>query len=282
MPFDDEFADFLTSEIEKHVRAGMKSVLDKVESMIKDIPAPEKGISLDDVKQIVADAVGEIEIPAPKEPDISHLEKMVQDAIDAIPEVKDGQDGRDGVDGKDGQDGADGKDGVSPSPESVAAAMEGEFAKWALGFERKADDVLQKAVDRLPKPKDGIDGKNALELEDFDLTLGEDGRTVTMSLKRGEEVVSKSVKLPMPDYKGFWKDGVFEKGDMVTYAGSLWIAAKETSEKPEYKDSDWSVIAKKGGTGKSAFDIAKEAGFVGTHTEWLDSLGKKPKIKVGE
>src|SRR5690606_4791341 len=68
-----------------------------------------------------------------------------------------GERGNDGIDGKDGKDGRDGKDGISPAPEAVAKALEGEFAKWALDFERRAQSLFQRASENMPTPEHGKD-----------------------------------------------------------------------------------------------------------------------------
>src|SRR5690625_3473077 len=62
--------------------------------------------------------------------------------------------------GKDGKDGRDGKDGTSVSLEDVEAMLSGKMAEWALDFERRAQGVLERAVDRMPKPADGKDGRD--------------------------------------------------------------------------------------------------------------------------
>ncbi len=131
--------------------------------------------------------------------------------------------------------------------------MEGLFFKWALDFERKADVIFEKAIQKIPVPKDG---KDALELEDFDVSLGEDERTVTVSLKRGDDVVAKSIKLPIVLDKGIHRDSEsYEKGDGVTYGGSFWIAQKDVPEGKPGTSPDWRLAVKRGRDGKESVRV---------------------------
>lgn len=145
------------------------------------------------------------------------------------------------------------KDGESPSPEDVAKAMEHHFAKWALDFERKADAVLSKAAEKLYQPKDG---KDAIELEDFEISLDNDMRTVKMSLKRGDHIIERSLKIPSIIDRGVFKHGhEYEKGDGVTYSGSFWIAQKDAPEGAPLSGDQWRLAVKRGRDGKEAVKI---------------------------
>jgi len=177
----------------------------------------------------------------------------------------DGADGRNGIDGKDGAPGADGrdfdpaaldaavraevgkqfgdvyerilramptpKDGASVTVADVAPLLEGEVAKWELEFERRAADVLQRALDRIPK---GRDGKDGLGVEDFDLEAIDGGRLIAVSLRTAAGVVSRrEVRTALTLDRGPYALGrSYEPGDGVTYGGSFWIAQQETEESP--------------------------------------------------
>jgi len=181
-----------------------------------------------------------------------------------------GRDGRDGVDGAPGSDGVDGKDGKDGSPgadglpgrdgadgasvddviKAVKPILDAALASWALDFERRAQGVLERAVDRIPHPKDGRDGRDgrdALDLDDFDLTVGDDGRTVTLSLKRGDALIQRSLSFPVVIDRGVFKYGTaYEHGDGVTFGGSFWIAQRASdTEKPGTGDA-WRLAVKKG------------------------------------
>lgn len=261
----DDIVKSIADTIKESVNSAIKGVSEKydakiseLESIIKSIPAPEKGekgdkgndgesVTLDDVKPILEEAVNAI--------DLSKLEDIVNNAVSSIPEVKDGKDGADGKDGVNGADGKDGKDGISPSADDVAKAMEHIFAKWALDFERKADGVLEKAIDRMPKAKDGRD---AIDIDGFDISLGDDDRTVTVSLKRGDTVIEKSVKIPSIIDRGVYSESEsYEKGDGLSFGGSFWIVQKDSPEGRPGVSSDYRLAVKRGRDGKEVVKIDK-------------------------
>lgn len=205
-------------------------VLPELQKMLAAIELPQPA-SIEDIKPIIDAGIAEA-IKALPAPDISEIFNRVDDAIKSIPAPKD-------------------PDPV-PTVEQVAGAMEGMFSKWALDFERKADNVLQRAIDKIPLPKDGKDGRDALDIEDFELSLNDDNRTVTLSLKRGETAVEKSIKLPVILDRGvFSEDSTYEKGDAVSYGGSLWISQKDAPEGKPGTGEDWRLSVKRGRDGKT-------------------------------
>lgn len=236
----------LSDRLESTPAPDISELVNRVDDAIKAMPTPQDGksVTLDDVRPELQKMVDAIELPQPPSiediqpvidaglaeavkalpaPDISELVNRVDDAIKAI-----------------------------PTAEQVALSMEGMFSKWALDFERKADNVLQRAVDKMPVPKDGKDGRDALDIDDFDISLADDGRTVTLSLKRGDDVVEKSVKLSTILDRGvFGEDQSYEKGDAVSYGGSLWISQKDAPEGKPGVGEDWRLSVKRGRDGKS-------------------------------
>lgn len=126
-----------------------------------------------------------------------------------------GRDGRDGQPGRDGEKGADGRDGADG--------------------------------------KDGRDGIDGLGFDD--LEIEHDGeRTVTLSFVQGERRKDFVLKMPVMLDRGVFKDGSnYERGDAVTWAGSIWIAQKDTGAKPG-EGGDWRLAVKKGRDGK---DVGK-------------------------
>jgi hypothetical protein len=193
---------------------------------------------------------------------------------------KDGANGLDGKDGKDGingKDGANGLDGKSVTIEDVRPMLDAEIAKWALDFERRAQDVLSKAIEAIPAPKDGrdgidgkdgspgmngkdgsngIDGKDGLGFDDLDFEY-DGARSVTVKASRGDKVKVKTFTLPVMLYQGVHKHGMkADKGDVVTYAGSLWIAKRATTAAPGNGSADWQLAVKRGKDGKDAEPVS--------------------------
>lgn len=137
----------------------------------------------------------------------------------------------------------------APTVDEVAATFERRFSDLTLSWERQARDTFEKAADRMPKPKDGRD---AVDLEGFDLVLSEDGRTVTVKMQAGETVIEKSVKIGAVIDRGTYKhEGQYEKGDGVSYGGSYWIAKCDNPQGvPGTGETDWRCAVKKGRDGK--------------------------------
>jgi hypothetical protein len=270
MTLDDVIKD-IADTIKDSVSEAVKSVSDKyeariveLESQLKALPVPEKGdsvtiedvrpvleemvkgielpkgedgksVTIEDVRPLIDEAVKAIQIPAP---DIEHLEKKIDDAIAAIPFPEKGD------------------PGIAPTSDEVAKAMEGHFAKWALDFERKADGVLEKAVDKLRQPEDGKPGRDAIELDDFDISL--DGRTIKMALKRGDDVIERTLKIPALLDQGVYRETEsYEKGDGVTFGGSYWIAQKDAPEGKPGSSDDFRLAVKKGRDGRESVKIER-------------------------
>jgi hypothetical protein len=151
-----------------------------------------------------------------------------------------------GKDGRDGDKGDPGEPGKSVTLEDVSLFLDAAIAKHVLDFERRANETLAKAIDKIPVPKDGRDGVDLTELSlDFD---GE--RTVTVKGRTGE--VTKRV--PVPLWRGYWSPGVVaEKGDILTHNGTAYIAIVDNPKgEPgvgKY-DHEWKVFARKGRDGK--------------------------------
>jgi len=104
----------------------------------------------------------------------------------------------------------------------------------------------------------GQDGRDGFSLEDFDASLMEDGRTVLLSF--AGKGIDYKVELGFPSmiYRGVFQDGhKYERGDTVTWGGSLWHCDDATAEKPGDGSKAWTLCAKKGRDGKDG--TVKEA-----------------------
>lgn len=207
-----------------------------VEELVKAIPAARDG----------ADGING------KDADPELVKQLVADAVAAIPVPKDGRDGTDG------KDGVDGKDAIAPTVEEVAATFERRFSDLSLSWERQARDVFDKAADRMPIPLNGKDGRDALEIESFDINLDDDGRTLTFSMKRGDVGFNKSIKLAcLLDRGTFSPAATYEKGDGVSYGGAFWIAKCDNPQGvPGSGETDWRRAVNRGRDGKDLRDNA--------------------------
>lgn len=101
--------------------------------------------------------------------------------------------------------------------------------------------------------KDGNDGRDGFKLEDFDVRVLEDDRTIELSFKSGEHQHIATLKWPTMIDRGVFKEGqTYEAGDSVTWGGSLWTAQRQTDAKPDTADSGWRLAVKRGRDGKDA------------------------------
>jgi hypothetical protein len=194
--------------------------------------------------------------PAPEKGEKGDAGLNGKDGADGKPGIDgvgiDGRDGRDGVDGLHGKDGRDGIDGQSVTVEQVREMFLDMYqvhqAQWALDFERRAQDVLQRSIDRIEKPRDGKDGKDGrdgLGVEDFTLSI--DGRDITATIKRGDFVKSHTVRIPALLDRGVFKEiADYQQGDGVTWGGSFWIAQKDAPEGKPGSGPDWRLAVKAG------------------------------------
>lgn len=230
--------------------------------------------------------------------DVATVERMVADAISALPAPKDGRDGADGTDGADGQaiemddvqrmvsqavaalppptngrDGADGRDGANGRDgvgERGVDGIDGRDGVGVAGALIDRDGVLNltltngdvKALGRV-EGRDGADGERGeagFSLDDFDVSLKDDGRTLELSFVHGDTAFVRELALPTMIYRGAYADGQnYEKGDTVTWAGSLWHCnggesqgewTGATTEKPGDGSKSWTLAAKRGRDGK--------------------------------
>lgn len=98
---------------------------------------------------------------------------------------------------------------------------------------------------------DGDPGVDAVGFDDLDVVY--DGeKTVTLKFSKGDRVKEFPIVMPIVLDRGVFKDGNdYKAGDAVTWAGSVWIAQKDTKAKPDASD-EWRLSVKRGRDGKDA------------------------------
>lgn len=244
--------------------ADPEAIKQMVADAVAEIPAPEPGkdgksVTLENVAPMIREEAAKAAayLPAPKDGESvtaedvrPMLNELVTEAVKALPVPEAGKDAdMDAIKRHVEQM----VKGIEPAPaptvDEVAAAFERRFSDLALSWERQARDTFDKAADRMPTPKDGRD---ALPLDSFDLTLGEDGRTVTVKMQAGETVIEKSVKIAAVVDRGVFskEHDDYERGDGTTYGGCYWIAQKDAPEGVPGGSADWRMAVKKGRDGK--------------------------------
>lgn len=159
----------------------------------------------------------------------------------AGPSGNDGAAGAMGAKGLDGVNGADGKDGRDGQP----------------GVPGRDGAVGPKGIDGRDG-KDGIDGKDGLTtLESMKYEVSEDGLSVRFIRANGQPLGDWVQTAWLRPYDGVWREGEsYKAGAAVTWAGSLWIARVDTTEKPQdgRGGTDWQLAVKSGRPGRDGKD----------------------------
>lgn len=163
----------------------------------------------------------------------SVVELRVKEEVSKIPPPKDGKDGEPG---EKGEQGPAGKDGAGI--QDLLIDRDGNLVATMTDGRTKSLGVVV--------GEDGAPGKDGADFTDVEFDY--DGeRTLTIRGKGGE--ITK--RLPIPIDRGYWREGEFEKGDIVTEGGTAYIALRTTKVKPSTETKeDWRILARKGRDGK--------------------------------
>jgi hypothetical protein len=178
-----------------------------------------------------------------------------------------GKDGAVGSDGKDGRDGRDGKDGAAgvrgekgdpgrdalaidilPTIDETKSYPRGTFAEYRGGMIRAIRNTDPITGD-LASAGWSIAARGVWE-EDEELLA--DGRTTVRKTKYTcGSVLERKTKSTQMIYRDVFRPEIeYSKGDVVTWAGSTWIAqVDKPTDKPGVSDQ-WRLIVKKGRDGK--------------------------------
>jgi hypothetical protein len=222
-------------------------------------PAGEPGLAGKDAEPLTREQLVDAILAMPEV-----LDEAVRRHIEANPPA-DGKDGRDGVDGahgekgdpgSDGSDGKDGSDGVG-----VAGAFKDHDGALILTLTNGETRNLGQIEGK--NGRDGIDGRNGADgaqgpagfsLEAFDAALKDDGRTLLLKFSADGMTATHEIQMPVVIDRGVYKaDADYLQGDAVTWGGSIFIAQRDTSAKPEASD-DWRLAVKRGRDGKPGKD----------------------------
>lgn len=225
--------------------------------------------------------------PSGKDCDMNVVKAMIADAVKSIPVVhgKDGAPGKDGEPGRDGVDGAPGRDGTSVNVKDIEDLVKSEVRNWTEGLpipndgkdgvpgqrgEKGADGIglAGAMIDRDGNlmaaltngevknlgpvvGKDGKDGTDGIGFDSFDMEYIPEAHEIAIKATAAGRV--KELRYPAGGIRpaGYWREGTKAKaGEAWTHDGSLWIATKDTSTKPEATVSDWVIAARKGRDGE--------------------------------
>ncbi len=232
-----QFADGLFNAIEGYVARSLAPLFKRLVSL--EGREPERGKDGVDGKSV--------------EP--AEVERLVRDAVAALPKALDGIDGEPGPKGLDGRDGIDGRDAmqidVLDDVDVERSYPRGTWARWNGGIIRsfRATDPLTGEVQM---EKSGwtiiVDGIAGIFGEHSDDPRRFEIRVMTTSGKS----LNLPFSMPTPIYRNVWTEREYERGDLVTYDGSVWHCERPTKAKPGTQTSapDWKLCTKKGRDGK--------------------------------
>lgn len=182
--------------------------------------------------------------------------------------------GEPGPKGDPGRDGLDAEVSFDDILKAVETVHERIVAKYMLDLERRSSDVLQRAIDKIPAPKDGEPGprgepgpkgdrgekgdpgekgRDGLSIESLQREYDPATHEIVETWRVPGSEVAKTLRYPAGGihYKGYWREGLQVKaGEAWTNEGHLWIAAKDTTTKPGTNNPDWYLGARKGRDGK--------------------------------
>lgn len=157
-----------------------------------------------------------------------------------------GQDGINGKDGIDGKDGVDGKDALDidilPEINESETYQRGTYATHNGGLWRS-----HQTTKGLRGWECIVNGISEIEIEQVD------ERNFKLKLTQSDNnVIEKSFSMPVMIYKGVFKSGEsYQKGDTVTWGGSMWHCDADTTDKPgELESKGWTLATKRGRDGK--------------------------------
>lgn len=220
------------------------SAIKEIKPPVFDPPKDGKDADMERVAEIIRQAVDEAreEIRASLQSEFAVKSKALDEALAAAARAvpvfdppKDGEPGRDALDLD-----------VMLSIDEERRYRRGSYATHKGG--------LWKTI-RTSEGMDGweciVDGLDAVEIE----MTGDREITVKTRLSSGREV-AKSFAVPVVLDRGVFKDGTaYKTGDGVTWAGSFWIAQRDTSEKPDASNSGFRLAVKRGRDGKESMPL---------------------------
>lgn len=249
--------DAIPAPVEMPMPPELPDIAGMVAEAVAAIPPARDGedghsVSIDDVAPMIRDEIAKAmaSVKAPELPDITG---MVSDAVAAIPAPKDGK----SVSLEDVTPMI--ADAVAKAVSAVPVAKDGTGLAGAL-IDREGNLVITLSNGEVQKlgvvvgkdgapGHDGADGADGLGFEDMDFEHDGHGRVIA-KFQRGDLV--KSIRLPGIVDRGPFKTGEeYEKGDAVSYGGSLWIAQDATGDKPDGSKS-WRLAVKKGRDARGA------------------------------
>lgn len=243
----------MTSEISKQVSAlNLKDGKDGLPGAKGEPGQNGKDADPEEIKKLVKEAVAEIPLPkngedgAPGkdgesvriEDVIPSIREEIEKQVSKIPQAKDGQDGRDALQIE-----------IEPVINPEKSYPRGTYAMHKGGLWRSQSNTHEmRGWECL------VDG-----IEDIQIDL-EDERNLKISVLKSSGVkTEKTFSIPVMIYREIYKHGGFyQKGDVVTFAGSVWHCNEDTDQRPGTGSKAWKLAVKRGRDAKEPVKIGGE------------------------
>jgi len=178
----------------------------------------------------------------------------LKDLVSALPKPENGRDGREGKDGSDGRDAAD----IDPLPsiDERRSYPRGTWASHRNGLMKASrnTDPVQNGDFEAAGWRVIVEGVAGIaHVQDDD-----DPRCFKVLTMLTSGTGFESVfRMPVTIWRGIWKQGNYNRGDLVTWGGSTWHCNAEATESKPGDGSDWQLMVKRGSPGRDA-DGGKE------------------------
>jgi len=237
MKFDGKaFGQEIVSIVKGYVGEKLAPILERLDALEKR--QPEKGDKGDPGERGADGAPGKDGEPGPAG---ERGEKG--DKGDPGEKGEPGERGPEGPAGKNGRDGKDGLDAV----EFIRDANGHLIATMSNGTTR---DLGRVDGEKGEPGRDGKDGQDGLGFDD--LAVIHDGeRGFTFQFTKGDRVEKFAFTVPVMIYRGVFKEGeTYQRGDTVTWGGSLWHCDADTTDKPDGQQKHWTIAVRRGRDGK--------------------------------
>ena len=139
-----------------------------------------------------------------------------------------------------------------PKPQFSIWQAISAFAELCLRNSARLDALQRQPGPAGPQGPPGEKGKDGFDMREVKWECEDGGRTIAVTmLHQGMPVERQQLKTDLMLYRGLWHDGfAAERGDVVTYNGSMWVASGETKERPGSAAKAWRLSVKCGRDGK--------------------------------
>ena len=210
----------------------------------------------DELSQIVRGIVPVVLAEVQRE--VGTLHATVAELSARVAGVRDGRDGQPGVPGPPGDRGPQGEPGpqgpagpAGPPGERGEAGPKGDPGERGERGEKGEKGDPGEPGPRGEKGDPGADGVS-MDVDDLQ-AIGFDEETRCLKLRFARDGREKVFDVPLPVmlWRDVYREGAtYERGDVVTWGGAMWIARAQTAEKPGSGATAWKLCVKAGRDGK--------------------------------